>query len=165
MSTMANTPSLSHLMRASTQALYECQQSMGKNTEVGKTAKLGIDQTNLLLRLMETLVDTKNQLVNDIESDRFIYIDPAIANEMEVAIAMAMVPLDDKVNQIYFSIFGYNSALWQVLRDVQKLLQTVEILKDPSAKRVTKVTKKNRERRKKRHEKDVLIPGEKEEQI
>lgn len=160
MSGIAN-PSLSRLMQASTQALYECTKSIHDSAKTSKSTKLseglGPSQTHLLLKLMETLVDTKNELTHEIDSERFVYIDPTIINEMEIAIEMAIsTPLDAKVNQIYYSIFGYNSTLWQILKDVQKLLKTVEILKDTRSKRVAKVDKKNRERRKKHHEKDTI---------
>ena len=156
-----NISPLSRLMQATTQALNECQESMNKTSGTsGKgKSKESVDakQTERLLKLMESLVDTKNQLTTEIESERISYIDADIINEMEVAIEKAISnPIDAKVNQIYFSIFGYNSALWKVLRDMQKLLQTAEVLKDRTGRRVDKVEKKQRELRKKRHEKDSL---------
>lgn len=150
--------SLQHLMQASTQALYECQETM-KNDQGNIKAQQGLNtnQTHQLIKLMETLVDTKTQLSSEIASNRISLVDPRVLSEMEVAIEMAIAdPLDAKVNQIYFSIFGYNSPLWNLLREMQKLLRTVNILKDPRGKRVAKVEKKPRERRKKRHEKDTL---------
>lgn len=152
--------SISHLMQMSTLALYDCQKSLSQNTGLTGSSKLSEnidpDQAQLLLHLVETLVDTKIQLAHEIESERVIYIDPTIVSEMEVALELATAdPLDEKINQIYFSIFGYNSALWHVLRDMQKLLKTLEVLKDPRGKRVAKVDKKQRERRKKRNEKET----------
>ena len=154
--------SIHHLMQASTQALYDCQESInsgeaGKNTQVSPRLPPS-QQTHLLLQLMETLVDTKNQLTNVIESNRVRFLDPKIVKEMEEAIQNVIVnPLDSKINQIYLATFGYNSPLWHVLKEMQKLLQTVEFLKEPRGRRVAKVQKKNRERRKKRDEKDTLI--------
>lgn len=148
-------------MQASTQAIYDCQSSIVKTAKAPAAAKkgdkLGVDQTQLLLKLMKSLVDTKNQLSKEVESKRVSHLDPEIVSEMESAIETAIVlPIDVKVSQIYVSMFGLNSPLWQVLREVQTLLQTVEFLKNPRGKRVAKVTKKNRERRKKPHEKDSI---------
>ena len=156
---------LNHLMQASTQALYECQESM-KNKEGGilkASQGLNTNQTHGLLRLMETLVDTKTQLSNEIAANRIRFIDPQILNAMEIAIETVIAnPLDSRVNQIYFSIFGYNSPLWQLLKEMQKLLQTVEVLKDSRGKKVAKVEKKIPERRKKRHEKGLSYHDEEE---
>lgn len=154
---------LSHLMQATTQALNDCQKSMNETAGAkGKSAeKLDAKQTERLLNLMESLVVTKNQLTTDIEFDRISYIDADILSEMEMAIEKAISnPIDAKVNQVYFSIFGYNSALWKVLRDMQKLLQTAGVLKERSGKRVVKVEKKQKELRKKRHEKDTMSTKE-----
>lgn len=166
MSEMGSASSLSRLMQGATQAIYDCQESM-KNAEIGSAIKISseaTDQAQLLQKLVETLNDTKMQLTKEIESERVIYIDPTVVSEMEVALELAINdPIDAKVNQIYLSMFGYNSPLWQVLREMQKLLSTVEFLKDPRGKKVAKVQKKNRERRKKRHEKDSISSSETEE--
>lgn len=157
--------SLSHLMQATTQALHECQKSMNQTNVVG-TARQSInaDQAEHLLKLMETLVDTKIQLTNQMASSRISYIDPKIVKEMKSAIEMAISnPIDAKVNQIYFSIFGYNSALWQVLKEMQKLLKTIEFLDEPKGKKVVKVNKSPKVRRKKPDEKDAQDHKEKEE--
>lgn len=155
-----NISPLNRLMQVTTQALNDCQENMNKTFGIdGKSTTEGLDakQAERLLKLMESLVDTKNQLTTEIESDRVSYIDVDIINEMEVAIEKAISnPVDAKVNQIYFSIFGYNSALWKVLRDMQKLLQTAGVLKQRSGRRVVKVEKKQRELRKKRQEKDSI---------
>lgn len=159
MSASGNLSPLNHLMQATTQALNECQKSMNKSAGTkGKSGEnLDAKQTERLLKLMESLVVTKNQLTAEIESDRISHIDADILSEMEIAIEKAISnPIDAKVNQIYFSIFGYNSALWKVLRDMQKLLQTAELLKERGGQRVMKVEKKQRELRKKRHEKDTM---------
>jgi hypothetical protein len=164
---MVGTP-LNHLMQATTQALYDCRQSMNQTDTVKGAAAakqtISADQAEHLLKLMETLVDTKIQLTNDIASSRISYIDPKVLNAMKAAIDMAISnPIDAKVNQIYFSIFGYNSALWQVLKEMQKLLKTVEFLDEPKGKKVMKVNKSPRLRRKKPNEKDVFDEQEKEE--
>lgn len=162
MSGIEKVPSLSSMMQRTTQALQNCQKSM--NANVNTTEGLNADQAERLLKLMENLVDTKIQLTNEITQNRVNYIDPVILSEMEIAIALAITdPIDAKVNQIYFSIFGYNSALWKVLRDMQKLLQTAEFLKDPRGKKVAKVEKSPRTKRKRRQEKDTIAPVEKEE--
>ncbi|HEV8052381.1 MAG TPA: hypothetical protein VGP47_07795 [Parachlamydiaceae bacterium] len=162
-----NISPLSRLMQVTTQALNECQETMCKTADANGKGKLpeGLDakQAERLLKLMETLVDTKNQLTTEIESERISYIDPDIISEMEVAIEKAISnPIDAKVNQIYFSIFGYNSALWKVLRDMQKLLQTAGVHKERTGRRVVKVDKKQRELRKKRHERDSITIKEEE---
>lgn len=158
---MSSTPSSNQLMQASTQAIYDCQSSIGKtattSTAAKKGDKLAVDQTQMLLKLMKSLVDTKNQLSKEVEAKRVSHLDPQIVSEMESAIETAiLLPIDVKVSQIYISMFGLNSPLWQVLREVQTLLQTVEFLKNPRGKRVAKATKKHRERRKKPHEKDTV---------
>lgn len=163
---MVGTP-LNHLMQATTQALYDCRQSMNQTDTVKGAAKqtINADQAEHLLKLMETLVDTKIQLTNEITSSRISYIDPKVLNAMKAAIEMAISnPIDAKVNQIYFSIFGYNSALWQVLKEMQKLLKTVEFLEEPKGKKVMKVHKSPRSRRKKPNEKDVFDEQEKEKE-
>lgn len=160
--------SLTHLMRLSTQALYECQDSMSHSVDAkGKSLPantLNGSQAESLLKLMETLVDTKIQMTNEIEADRISQIDPDIIAQMEVAIETAInLPTDEKVNQIYFSIFGYNSALWQVLKEMHKLLKTIEILNQKGAKKVVKVQKVKVVKRKKRHEKDSLNQSNEED--
>lgn len=147
--------SLSHLMRASTKALYECQQSLNTGGSIAGGAKtINSDQAEHLMKLMETLVDTKNELNTEIASSRFTRMDPKIVNEMKVAIEMAIAnPIDAKVNQVYLSIFGYNSTLWQVLKEMQKLLKTIEFLEEPKGKRVDKVNRTPLVKRKKKHEK------------
>lgn len=159
MGASGNLSPLNHLMQATTLALNECQKSMNKSAGTnGKSGEnLDAKQTERLLKLMESLVVTKNQLTTEIESDRISHIDADILSEMEIAIEKAISnPIDAKVNQIYFSIFGYNSALWKVLREMQKLLQTAELLKERGGQKVMKVEKKQRELRKKRHEKDTM---------
>lgn len=158
---MSSTPSSNQLMQVSTQAIYDCQASIAQLTQRKHLSKggdkLGVDQTQQLLKLMKSLVDTKNQLSKEVEAKRVSHLDSKIVNEMESAIENAiLLPIDVKVSQIYLSIFGLNTPLWQVLREVQTLLQTVEFLKNPRGKRVAKVSKKNRERRKKPHEKDSM---------
>lgn len=150
--------SLSQLMQGTTKALYECQESLnpgGRGITGQHGESLNADQTEHLLKLMESLVDTKIQLNQEIKADKVIHIDPNVVNEMQAAIEMAFSnPVDAKVNQIYFSIFGYNSALWQVLKEMQKLLKTVQLNQEKQGRRVVKVEKKLKERRKKRHEND-----------
>lgn len=148
-------PSLNHLMQASTKAIYECHQDLHHSSNaLGGAKSINADQTEHLLKLMETLVDTKNQLNSEITSDRFSRLDPKIVSEMKKAIEIVISnPIDAKVNSVYFSIFGYNSRLWQVLKDMQKLLKTIEILEDPKGKRVVKVNRTPIVKRKKRHEK------------
>lgn len=168
MSGVGNSQTLSRLMQASTQAIYDCQESMIKGGETNNHLKtlnaLGVDQAQLLLKLMESLVDTKVQLVHELELGRILYIDPVIVDEMEMAIEMAIAdPLDAKINQLYFSIFGYNTPLWHVLKEMQKLLKTVEVLKNPRRNQVANVEKKHRERRRKPHDKDLINMPESEE--
>jgi len=156
MSEINNGPSLNNLMQAVTQALYNCQESMSKNNK--QIEGLDANQAEHLLKLMESLVDTKIQLTQEIKLKNVSYIDPVAFNEMELAINMAISkPLDSKVNQIYFSIFGYNSALWHVLNEIKKLMQTAAILKKYTKLRITKTEKINRVGRKKRHEEDSMI--------
>jgi len=165
MSQLGESSSLNHLMRLSTSALYECQDSISQ--EVDKKANgvdsINADQAEHLLKLMEALVDTKIEMTNEIEAGRVNLIDPEMVAAMEDAI-MATIgkPLDEKVNQIYFSIFGYNSALWTVLKEMQKLLRTVGLLKQKGDKKVAKVAKTPSKKRKKPHEKDVLSSYEEE---
>lgn len=163
----ADSPSLTHLMRMSTLALYECQDSLNQGVDsVGKVLPntINAEQAESLLKLMETLVDTKIQMTNEIEADRVTVVDPDVLSQMEFAIENAInKPLDEKVNQIYFSIFGYNSALWQVLKDMYKLLKTYEILNQKTGRKIAKVHKTPNVKRKKRHEKDVLNSSKEEE--
>jgi hypothetical protein len=162
MSNAETSSPLTHLMRMSTQALYECQDSISHEKSLPPNTLNGI-QAESLLKLMETLVDTKIQMTKEIEAGRISPIDPEIITQMEFAIHKAInKPIDEKVNQIYFSIFGYNSALWQVLKEMHKLLKTIEILNQKSGKKVAKVEKPKIVRRKKRHEKDVLNQGNEE---
>jgi hypothetical protein len=158
--------SLSHLMQATTKALYDCQLSLDRGGSVGAGAarSINVDQAEHLLQLMETLVATKNELTTEISSDRFRYIDPKIVNEMKAAIAMAISnPIDAKVNQIYFSIFGYNSTLWHVLKEMQKLLKTVEFHEERKQTKIVGVHQAPQVKRKKRHEKGGYAEDEKEE--
>lgn len=155
--------SLSRLMQATTRALYDCQQSLDQSGPAKRTKQsINADQAESLLKLMETLVDTKNELAKEISSDRFSYIDPKIVNEMKKAIEMVISnPIDAKVNKVYFSIFGYNSTLWHVLNEMQKLLKTAKLLKKPLEKKVAKVNKGPFVKRKKRHE---MAAGEDEKE-
>lgn len=155
--------SLSHLMQATTQALYQCQQSLDQSGKTpGAKQSINADQAENLLKLMETLVDTKNELSVEISADRFKIIDPKIVGEMKAAIEMVISnPIDAKVNKLYFSIFGYNSTLWHVLKEMQKLLKTAELLSEPIGKRVAKVNKSPLVKRKKKHEK---TPSQKEKE-
>lgn len=131
--------SLSHAMQQTTKALIDCQKSMNKTQDINRES-LNAEQTENLLKLMETLVDTKLQLVKEIEADRFSYIEEKIVREMEAALDQAISkPMDAKINQVYLSIFGYNSAMWQVLRDMQKLLKTMDFIKEKRGKRVEKI--------------------------
>jgi hypothetical protein len=157
---MANPPSLTRLMKTSTQALHDFQESMiQKNGAASKKTadKLGVDQTRLLLKLMSSLMDTKNQLTNEKATQIISPVSPKVISAMEAAILVAMQsPIEAKVSQVYVSIFGFNSPLWQVLKEVQALLQTMEFLKAPRGKKVAKVIKKNRDRRRSGEEKDTI---------
>jgi hypothetical protein len=159
--------SLSRSMQQTTKALIDCQNSMNKSNEIGYDVQmdsLNAEQTENLLKLMETLVDTKLQLAKEIEIDRFSHIEEKVIREMEAALDQAISkPMDAKINQVYLSIFGYNSAMWQVLRDMQKLLRTMDFIKEQRGRRIEKIDKDETNVNKRRRNWSLVENEEEEE--
>jgi hypothetical protein len=136
------------LLRATALELNSCQEQVEHPVLVPE------DQTAMLGHLLDTLAQAETALNKEIGSGRFEKIDPAVLAEVETAIQRAIAdPLDAKIKSVYLSIFGYNTSLWHMLRNIQKLLRTVHVQpRDTAGKRVMKVQKKNKELRKRRDE-------------
>jgi hypothetical protein len=149
---------LNHILRTSAQELMDCHQDMvGDQKPVSGIPGDAIrpDEQKSIEHLLETLDTASTALEMEIESGRVIKIDPKTLLEMEIALDTAMnVPnvLDAKINEIYLSVFGFNTPLWHALRSMQKLLQTSEFLKSTRGAKVAKVEKMEKERRKKRNQ-------------
>lgn len=147
---------INQLLRATALELNACQHQVDHNVESGVINELDSENQSLMLsHLLDTLSQVETSLNAEIKAGRFEKIDPSVLTEVENAVHQVITdPLDTKVKSIYVSIFGYNTSLWHMLRNIQKLLRSVHTpdKEQLAGKRVMKVQKMNKNQRKRRDE-------------
>lgn len=104
----------------------------------------------LLTGLMNNLIDTQTELSKEITNNRVVRINTNLLKAVEQAIGKLIVdePTEDKVNAVHFVLYGTNVPFWNVLREIQNLLFTIEGLKEGRGKRVSKVRKFSKKKKK-----------------
>lgn len=145
-------PDINVMLHSSAEELSACHHQMSTELQ-GQVKQFKIDDRRQIDHLMNTIENANMVLTKEINADRILRIDPKILSEIEQAIEIATsspLTIDNKINEIYISIFGWNTPLWHALREMQRLLRTVEVLKDTRGKKVAKVEKSEKERRKRR---------------
>lgn len=152
---MTESIGLNQILARSTQELVACTEDLLNRTPTatgGGVEQLRSDEKILIDQLIENLENATQVLHKEIESGRVIKIDPTTVAQMDQAIesAMDLNILDAKINAIYMSVFGWNTDLWHVLKRMQNLLRTVNVLKDKRGKKVAQVEKSQKTGRKRR---------------
>ena len=147
---------INQLLRATALELNACQNCVDRNVLSGAVDEdVSEEQAIMLTHLLDSLSQVEKSLKVEIDAGRFEKIDPEVLDEIHFALHDTINdPLDAKVKAVYVSVFGYNTSLWHMLRNIQKLLRTVHVpdKEQLAGKRVMKVQKKNKELRKRRDE-------------
>lgn len=159
MNSLSDPPDFNLILHLSTQEIVDCQQNILKCcqadfSEDEKSQK--VEEELLTKKLVENLEKTSIALAKEIETGRVSLIDPKAVAQLDEAIEVAMnMPniLDARISQVYLSVFGWNTPLWQALMRMQKLLRTVEVLKETRGMKVAKVEEVEKERRRRRGQK------------
>lgn len=147
---------INQLLMATALELNACQNQVDLNVMAESIGEdVAEEQTIMLNHLLDTLSEVETSLTKEIEAGRIEKLDPEVLKEVESAVHQVITdPLDAKVKSVYVSIFGYNTSLWHMLRNIQKLLRTVRVpdKEQLAGKRVMKVQKINKDLKKKRNE-------------
>jgi hypothetical protein len=94
-----------------------------------------------LSSLITTLTLTKTSLTSELKGHRAL----RISGESIQAIRRAIDKLskdpktEEKVNMVQVALFGTAQPFWNVLKDIQHLLMTVESLKDTRGKKTSRI--------------------------
>lgn len=156
---ISNTNDLNMILIMSTQELLDCQKELIQTSKAepgSDEQQKRIHEQKMVDKLVQNLDKASSVLAKEIDSGRVVKINPETVAQMEKAIEAAMkapMVIDAKINEIYLSVFGWNTALWHSLNRMLKLLKTPEVMQNAYGIRVAKVAKSEKGRRKRRGEK------------
>lgn len=147
------------ILSISSQELLDSHKELMESAQIisgGESSQKRHEEQELVNKLLNSLENASLALSKEIDSGRVVKIDPSVYAQMQRALEVAMKApnlVDVKVNEIYLSIFGWNTTLWHALNRMQKLLKTIDLNNQRTGIKVAKVEKPAKERRKRRGQK------------